>query len=355
MRRDTRRLLLLASVVLAVLAGSGFGADFVRGDVNQSGDLSVADVAIILKQFLVGGNPNCRDAADTNDDGQVNFVDGIFLLEFLIMDGAPAIPAPFPFPGPDPTPDFLDCINFTVNPAQPSSDARFEIGVVETPPGADVTVPVVLSTTQPISTFSFGLTAAPELGVVDAAMADDFLPVNADLFAVDLLGNDAAVRVIVDFPGVRTIAPGAVMVLEIDCVVDGSLAPGPYDIRFDEQVTNPPVLNRVVFAGTTEVVPDLADGSIVVEASAFRRGDAAGDGTIDLADVFRIIEFLYAGAPISCLDTADANDDGFVDLTDPVYLLYYLFRETAAPPAPFPACGVDPTADDLGCELYTCL
>ena len=44
------------------------------------------------------------DAADANDDGQVNIADAIALLGHL-FGGVPSLPAPFPGCGTDPTGD----------------------------------------------------------------------------------------------------------------------------------------------------------------------------------------------------------------------------------------------------------
>ncbi|MCA8962980.1 MAG: hypothetical protein KDC38_20800, partial [Planctomycetes bacterium] len=62
------------------------------------------------------------------------------------------------------------------------------------------------------------------------------------------------------------------------------------------------------------------------------------------------ILFIGGVAP-SCVDAADSNDDGAVDVADAIHLLGYLFSGTAAPPAPgATTCGVDPSADALGCD-----
>ena len=63
------------------------------------------------------------------------------------------------------------------------------------------------------------------------------------------------------------------------------------------------------------------------------------------------ILFFGDGRP-RCLDTADANDDGALDTRDGIYSLSYLFLGSVRPPEPFPDCGVDPTADELRCELF---
>ncbi|UCB53299.1 MAG: VCBS repeat-containing protein [Candidatus Zixiibacteriota bacterium] len=62
------------------------------------------------------------------------------------------------------------------------------------------------------------------------------------------------------------------------------------------------------------------------------RGDANGDGEINVGDVVYIINFLYRGEdPPIPMETADANCDGIVDIGDVVYLLNYLYRGGPAP------------------------
>ncbi len=83
----------------------------------------------------------------------------------------------------------------------------------------------------------------------------------------------------------------------------------------------------------------------------FLRGDANGDGKVDVSDAIRILQVIFRGeTPPSCLDTADSNDDGQIDVSDAVYLLLFLFRGGAAPPDPGPyLLGPDPTPDTLAC------
>ncbi|MBI4604856.1 MAG: hypothetical protein HY721_23075 [Planctomycetes bacterium] len=84
----------------------------------------------------------------------------------------------------------------------------------------------------------------------------------------------------------------------------------------------------------------------------FRRGDANGDGDVDLSDPVATLLFLFAGdAQVTCMDAADADDTGKVELTDAIYTLGHLFLGTSAPPAPGPSeCGRDETSDPLGCD-----
>lgn len=81
---------------------------FVRGDADQSGSVNIADAVHILRAGLGRDNAACRDAADVNDDGELDLSDAVALLRWLFADGAP--PAlPFPEAGMDPTPDGLGC------------------------------------------------------------------------------------------------------------------------------------------------------------------------------------------------------------------------------------------------------
>ena len=57
--------------------------------------------------------------------------------------------------------------------------------------------------------------------------------------------------------------------------------------------------------------------------------------------------------PFGCDKAADVNGSDNVDIADPVYLLNFLFRGFAAPPAPFPGCGTDPTTPAVTCDVYT--
>ena len=85
------------------------------------------------------------------------------------------------------------------------------------------------------------------------------------------------------------------------------------------------------------------------EATQMIRGDANDDGKVNIADAVAALSHLFLGGAVSCRKSVDVDDSGELDVTDPVLLLGYLFLGGVAPPAPFPACGEDPTVDPLGC------
>ncbi len=87
--------------------------------------------------------------------------------------------------------------------------------------------------------------------------------------------------------------------------------------------------------------------------SPFVRGDANADGGVDLSDAVTVLFRVFlGGAEPPCLDAADADDSGSLDITDPITVLSYLFIEGRSPKSPFPECGLDPTADALGCASF---
>jgi hypothetical protein len=112
----------------------------------------------------------------------------------------------------------------------------------------------------------------------------------------------------------------------------------------------------VVGAPGDETLPGTAEsGRVMVFFSAkfFVRGDCNGDGKLDLSDAVALLVCLFLNGPCpSCDDAADVNDDGDKDISDAIYKLQYLFLGGSAPPLPFPACGVDPTTDSLGCGVF---
>ena len=112
--------------------------------------------------------------------------------------------------------------------------------------------------------------------------------------------------------------------------------------------------NRVTVA-REDHAPGLG-GALVLrfpddEARGFLRGDTNLDGDIELTDGVAILNHLFRGLVIgSCLDAADADDSGRLELTDAITIFAHLFQQ--APPLPAPnECGIDPTSDELDCEM----
>jgi hypothetical protein len=96
----------------------------------------------------------------------------------------------------------------------------------------------------------------------------------------------------------------------------------------------------------------------------FRRGDCNNNGLVAgyIGDIVFLLCHLFQICPCpdppchqpACEAACDANDDGTVELTDAIYLLDWMFKTGAPPPAPYPSCGLDPTEPTLPCETSIC-
>jgi hypothetical protein len=91
----------------------------------------------------------------------------------------------------------------------------------------------------------------------------------------------------------------------------------------------------------------------------FHRGDANGDGDINITDGIFVLNYLFLGGPTpDCLEAANPNDDAEINITDGIFVLNYLFLGGPEPAPPGPTtspCGEDPadSPSDLGCSSYT--
>ncbi|MCZ6792112.1 MAG: lamin tail domain-containing protein, partial [Planctomycetota bacterium] len=109
--------------------------------------------------------------------------------------------------------------------------------------------------------------------------------------------------------------------------------------------------NRFEFVGIGGDGDEIASASIAVLRNAsFLRGDATGDGRLNVSDPVATLFFLFRGRALRCPDAADVDDSGDVNLTDAVRLLSFLFRGGPPPQEPFPVAGADPTEDELSCQ-----
>ena len=84
----------------------------------------------------------------------------------------------------------------------------------------------------------------------------------------------------------------------------------------------------------------------------FLRGDANGDGRVDVSDVvFGVLYLFRGGSEPKCLDAVDADDSGVLDVSDAVTLLHFLFLGGRSLPAPGTVHPwFDPSDDDISCN-----
>lgn len=328
--------------------------DFRRGDVDGDGELNFVADAAYLSAALFGGGPglDCFDAADFGDDGLVDLTDIALLLNVGFFGGM--IPAPSPGCGPDPTPDSLGCETY---------DCAATPDLIEDS-GISFGVPASLGTAGELRQVSFGL------GLVDREVT---------AWSIAVCANPAVVEVVSVEPGVdllsltpdfeeRLIFPGQGWTGAVLLRFDGSLTLGPgeyelYDAEYSyvaDGMLEPRLCDdlpvQVTFvvgqAGgeIDAVLPIEVDGGIL--GTRYRRGDANGDGIVDLADPIWMIAYSFQdGTEPTCERAADANQDQQLNVADAIWLISYVFVEGPPPPSPFPGCGFVGSA--LGCESYS--
>ena len=121
-------------------------------------------------------------------------------------------------------------------------------------------------------------------------------------------------------------------------------------LTLSDQLGDPRTIIEVVSytnGASTSILPTLDSGSVDLSIS-FVRGDANRDGVVSILDAVRALELIFLSTePLTCPDELDVDDDGITGILDAVRLLEFLFLSGSPPSAPFPACGVDPTATDL--------
>jgi hypothetical protein len=88
----------------------------------------------------------------------------------------------------------------------------------------------------------------------------------------------------------------------------------------------------------------------------FRRGDVDGSGGVNISDPIDNLAYQFLGTfQPTCMDALDDDDNGVINIGDPIFSLSRQFLGGRIWPAPYFACGEDPTADnpaDLGCESF---
>ena len=133
-----------------------------------------------------------------------------------------------------------------------------------------------------------------------------------------------------------------------------------YPITFCNQINgngNVVLSNKVVIDNESIDPAGYYDGQVCAPANAlFVRGDANNDGLFDVADPIFMLSYLFLNsAEPPCPDAADGDNDGLLNITDPVFMVLYIFGIGVAPPYPFPDCGLEsyPDIDGLDCQVLS--
>ncbi len=381
--------------------------EFVRGDVNQDGRVSIAD-ALFLRRclFTSGPQPLCRDAADVNDDGKLNIVDEITVLALLLHERhngelVDVLPEPYPLPGVDPTNDTFTCGSFNIVPAETSDDI-IEVGEVAAAAGDEVSIPIFISSSIPVQAFQIvfetdssrftpceGPVVCSEgrlpLDFAGSAIAEtmhaydgpESSPYGCPSFAyVKALPDPGrfVIMVMLTLAAEVSLPPSQNKVLLLSVkgrvaedVPDGA-AVSIYPTNGDQGTGSGPhaLMNELCYRGEASYASLLPQrfqgGKITVKSSPdlldyFMRGDANRDAVLNIADPIFVITYLFAhGSEPACADAADMNDDGTLDVADAIAGLTYLFGNRGSLSGSFAEtmgrCGRDVAADTLPLCMY---
>ena len=158
--------------------------EFIRGDANGDGQVSVADASFIAA-FLFRGRaaPACLASADIDNDGGVSLTDTVGLLNYLAAEGAAPV-SPFPTAGPDVPSEALEPLNGfgdlcdSYGDGTPLVDPAARLSLLEViAEGGDdnrVRVRIALSSSGPIGGYAGTLRAPPSLfyPLVKGALTD---------------------------------------------------------------------------------------------------------------------------------------------------------------------------------------
>jgi hypothetical protein len=309
MRRRNLRVHACAGAIFFLFTNTSFATDFLRGDANGDGKVSLADAHYIEKFLFLGGSPpECLQAADVDASDRMNITDGIRIVNYLLLGGQ-APPAPFPAPGPGPEESSLPCDSYGSGALL--DDPAAKLGVLEATAagGADGSGRLVLAISNSTSIAGYTIAVSfPDGIIVHVEKKPDDLSgsslENSSVIAASLEGNTLTAGFLASLTQPASIASGEDQpVLEIEfCLAEGvSAGEYPLVVEAGELVDNDsarsiePVLvsgTLVVHAAVTSNTCDAGGGGVIPDPVEnpeveFRLGDAiATPGTIAQVPLF---------------------------------------------------------------------
>jgi hypothetical protein len=281
------------AAVLLLGAGGLRAVDFVRGDANGDRKISISDTVFVegFLFFLGWDHLVCGNAADTNDDNQVDITDGLRIFNVLFR-GIGSIPAPSSEPGPDPTPEppwdprlVEECASYGNGSPLEDPAAVVAVSAADVAGGSDRRAVITLAVSSSSAIAGLQAVIADEAGILEDAVLGtrNGLRVASIDFAgeqIVLAGSIAGGRVQVgwlpDLILEKQVPPGdGVGVLEvIACVKPGTPA-GDYPLTLEAAELsagcmdengpcNGPDIGRAISpalaSGTLHVAADVTDG-----------------------------------------------------------------------------------------------
>jgi hypothetical protein len=254
-------------------------------------------------------------------------------------------------------------------------NAVFTIGSGSAPPGGSVALPFTIRASKPAEGYSYSVDFDEEVLRAEEVEVVWERPDGRDYrFQLARINNDnatpgnhgvdegyiyGAAAFSSGEPVVLMPANTDVLALQFHFTVRPETGAGGTEVRFIDgpAEAGQPGLNVLVIDGRG-VDLTLADSfvwvhgfvAIIDDIATFVRGDANGDGAMNVSDAITTLDFLFLGkGRPHCFDAADFDDSGEIDIADPIGTLDYLFQGGRPPGPPFRATGEDPTPDGMTC------
>jgi hypothetical protein len=313
------------STILLQIAGSGFlpGATCSVGPYSPSMSPSVSAQQIVVEWVVPGNAPlGPLPVSVTNPDGSHAVADGAFAV---LADSPPAVAITQPL-------EHTGVIGRTVVSAQATDDGSIQY--------VDFLLdgfPLSTASLWPYRVMWDSSSAASGPHVLTAVAYDDQSQ-HTSSQPVDVVVCSALSSATARLDGSYTTFSGHSVPLQV--YLQGT---APWRVRWSDGVVQDGLLTtpatRSVAPGrsTTYYLAGIADatgcpgsvsGSAIVDV--LTSGDVNGDGLVNIADVFYLINYLFAGGSPP-LGAADVNSDLSIDLLDVFYLINYLFAGGPSP------------------------
>lgn len=239
-------------------------AEFIRGDANSDGKVTISDAHFIESYLFRGQWPStCLQTQDVNADGKVDIRDGLVILEYLFGEG-PAPASPFPDPGTGASePSEIPCESYSIEPPLEDPAARVSILEAVAPGGGDpyAKVRIAVSSSAPIAGFSGSLLLdAGVVGTVgkEGTWIGPFVESSDAFNAARLRGGKLSFGYLATLIRSTSIPPGeSVQVLELTLCLQSGAPSGEYPLTLASA-------ELIDFATGRAIAPEKIGGTLVV-------------------------------------------------------------------------------------------
>ncbi len=289
---------------------------------------------------------------------------GDSLLAFVDEIDQPRLRTEVVVHGTSVVPEWTDGVLHVIGPEPPSAEVgSFSVGAAATSPGGETRLPLHAVTLVEAE----GLTVvgdydSPFLELLDVDVGQSLAGNSSDFVAptIDAERGQFLLSVLFDLPPLegKALPPGDHLLASLVFRVKPGTPEGSYPVRLTDGLGAPPRSNFLVSNGENQR-PRLENGALEVRsgetdepAAVFLRGDANGNGKLEISDAIYLLSWqVREGPPPPCLDAADTDDDGLITRADANLVLGYLIGGLETPPAPpFPEVDADLTEDGLDCQ-----